>query len=837
MIEHFTAFALSYAASVACNHLPLKRKPKVQKQFEKAFKEAMEIWAPNDTVRKSQLIFVKGFIEDFKSQGFSIEVSIPKEFESFYKYFSIQICEHEVAYNFLKQTEDRKFQEEILKEIRALDNSERKNQTGLAARDKTSNKWHWYIYPNSEILLEDLFITPKFNLRKIAVDSVEEEEIRTTAFDKLFSQVEKSRVSIISGSYGCGKTILAKKIQKQFEENHTPTLFLLASELEKYVDSDLVRTELESFTKDIVVIIDALDELNFKNTASNGQNLSERVFNSFVSHLGKNIKLIVTTRIAQNEIDDALFNFAYFLEPVDIAEFLSLEVLPFGGNEIDKWLKSYFFIQEGKGENSFLTSKEIKGWRKNLKQACNNPLLLFQISERFVGGQLVDPDIYNVYSLYDEFIDNTINGRFYLESRNTKQLAAIKGRYREILKSIAIQIVELTDNMDELPIYEDFLDSNRSFNQISDQVLKDDLKDKIEKFATDKMVLQLNESELPKNVLNCYFFEHFDGKWRFRDNNILYHFVAERYFDSIYKYVKADGQTDLDAFYSSFEKSASIPLHILPIEFLLIRIRKEESVRKNLVRAIHDLIEGGFLLNITSSKQIKELDEDKLRVDILLNVIYLQLNQSGFGQIEYYFKRLNWYVSAVKKFEISLSHIVKRFFKDVTIRNAELRRMNLKGFNFDDSHLTNVRFIQDNLKTARFNGTKLEKVEFVLCDIEDSKMESVRGDIVFNNCILNDVQIEHPISLNVTFENCKIQRLRVAARNLAASPNCEFYFYNCDIRQLSLKKCRVESFVVNECIHNAFKFIGVDIRKYEVIKSIARSSKNYDADSQSRIRD
>ena len=565
----------------------------------------------------------------------------------------------------------------------------------LTKFDQSSKENHFNVFPRSNYHVNDLYIFP--NIKCNDIQELESKEVEINNDKELINFICDKKITFILGGYGVGKSMLIKKINYELKEKHK-ILYISSTQLEDYVALNNLEYDLDD--ESTIIIIDSIDELNNTKSVENEQ--SKKLIEFLAERLKPNHKLIISTRIVQNDIDKSIENYLNIICDSGIFSFGLIALQSFSKHHIKNWIEKYSWYKEDKDAKYLFEYSDIKRWKKGLQSALSNPLMLFLFSENFISkNNEPDFDIYDIYDLYSDFVSKTVKGKFDFETkRGSKQLPPqIQEEYRAILKSIAFSILRYNYN-NYIPNTEnEFLDTNRELFYISEQDIDNTLKVTIENFILNSKITKGQENPLKSNLLNCYFFEYHPKYWRFNDNNILFFFVAEKYFEIFKEYIF----TDLKFFYKKLLEYSDIPINAIIIELLLQKLKKEKKCSEILLQ-LEQMIKNGYFINFETAEHLDSISIYKVNCDILLSIVYLNLTGSKKTYLDYFIKRMTWYTSSVKLIDNRITYLVKRFFKECNLFDTEIRRINLKEFNFDSSKLKNVTFLQNKIHKSRFNN-------------------------------------------------------------------------------------------------------------------------------------
>jgi hypothetical protein len=695
---------------------------------------------------------------------------------------------------------------------------------GIGLLDDTikNHSKHFNIFPNEEIKVDELFLDPSYLILQYEdVNKTNETKNNEFLLDSL-KILEYDKILLITGAYGAGKTIVTKYLQNYLIKGGNDTIFIHGSDLQCYdpnsLISDIKKRKIE---EKLYVFVDAFDEINsIIKPINEVETLLTKVFQAATL---EGVYIIINFRTPNNESSDNIFsNIPYYIAyPTEKYNLKIIKLNYFAKTDINNWLNNYSFLMERKKKGSFLTIDDIYKAHKNLITACQNPLLLFILSKYHFNEYLNVSRVKDIYDLYESFVDSTVRGKFSDEKKmGNYSIKRIIDKYRkfltEVAKEIAINSQKFrydTDKSSEI-----LLDDNNITYGIEKSRIKIFTLDIIKRILGEEYN-ELNHSNLHDTLLNCYFFESVRNSWRFRDNNVLFFFLAEIFKNSLLDaLVSYKDLNDLNKVYSSLSKLSDIPLHPIILDFLFNKISTFPIEQKNeLINLIRQLIHNHYVLNLNESVSVFNIDYKKLNIDVFLSILFLQYNNEGFTDIAYYFKRFNWFLSAAKRINPEIVFLAKRFFKKVNIQNTELRRINLKGFNFDRAILDEVKFIQVKLYNVRKNFTKFRDVEYLLCDINDSEMRNINGNITFNNSIIKNLKIwDYENGTNILFKRCYINNLEIHSKE--QKNEIKLCFDHCDIDTLIFRDSISHNFEIKDSSFHKIKIDGSKV-KYTITEN------------------
>lgn len=675
--------------------------------------------------------------------------------------------------------------------------------------DETWQPKHFNVFPTHNIDVEEIYIEACFQEITFRKGEFEEASPDSTILGECLDIIETQNILLITGPYGSGKSILTKCIQKKLIEKGYNTLFITANNIqnEHVALHEFIRdvTEKIRIQNKLYIILDAFDELNSLE--------SDNIF-SFLEQLCRVIKqndctLIINYRTLEsiNYIDQYEYLCLIIQQEFEIGHIRLIKLKEFTSVKVSEWMANYSFLMQKNGTNKEFTKDLLRNAHKNLIVACHNPLFLYIVSQDFYKENNELHSISNIYDLYETFVRNTVKGKFSVETNlGTKVLQDLARNYIDFLKEIALNIAEQSKMFTINSIVdsdEHLLDDNTELFGISSKELTTSVNNIINLILPYKNNLRFDK--IDQKLLNCYFFEQSGNVWRFRDNNILFFFLAEKLFTSIKTaLVSVEDIQKTEEIFAKIKNAAKIPLHPIILELLLKKLKSlPKTDKKSLVFLLRTFIDEQYFLSIPKQPVDLNIDFEKLNLDIFLCILFVQLNEAGYKEISFFFKRFMWLLSVAKRLNPNMVFLAKRFYKSAKISAAEFRRVNLKGCNFDETEMRNVKFIQSKIHFVRNNNSKFQDVNYLLCDFHKTEMNEIFGNIQFDNCIINSLIFKSPNEqLTLNFERCNISRLEIFADSLVPIYLC---FKNCLIEEIFIKKSKILSLKLEYNVINVIK--------------------------------
>jgi uncharacterized protein YjbI with pentapeptide repeats len=684
---------------------------------------------------------------------------------------------------------------------------------GIGLYDQTfENRYHSKVFNFSEFSVDDVYIPPQFETRsgnsRITPDLSKGSLHKITT--DLFSE---QNILFIFGQYGVGKTLLSKQIQRELLLAGEDCLFVRAG---RFYDTregeiwDLVtQRKLNEF---LYVIIDTFDEVySLDNPAV--LNPALRAFLE-ASIKDPSIRIVINSRNIRIDLSDTLNNIDGLFREYGIDGVKNVIVLDyFSKPKIDEWLDNYRYLFEPDELIPELFKDKLNEIHKELLISCKNPLLLFLLVTSFKNKEFAA--LNDIYTVLGNFVSRTIDGKLDYGRSLTNLGQTIIPLYRDLLKKIARAINKQIEDSGDPNLYKFVFDNNTRQYEIEDRYVRDLISEEKEKILAElSKIDKINSESLVSKTFNNYFFEFNNNKWKYRDNNILFYLLAEDYFTELFHAIDGfENNLDHEAAYAYLSEKL---VHTPKIEFIELLIFKclslDNAEKKRVTYLLETFFSEGHVLNLTE-RNLQEISLRKLKLDIVLIILYLQLNKAGYSKIEYFFSRLAWAVSAIKTLDKDLKFLVKRFFRNTTISNAVIKRVDLTGYNFDFGNFKKTRFVQDSLNDSRCNSAIFEEVDFELCEIRDGEFIDFSGDINFRDCHLRNLRISPKQGENcrIVFRRCFLQNLRIFGSESGAynGRKLQLILEDSFVDTINFRRLEINPFNLNNCFYNRLTFHSV----------------------------
>lgn len=631
------------------------------------------------------------------------------------------------------------------------------------------------LFPLDNTPIDKIFIEPRYSTS--SATSLHEVEYHEDGFILSCKEaLQAQRILLILGGYGVGKTLCCRKLQSSLMDEGIHTVFLNCNRTEMLLRNiehgQLQKQVLQDRADDqeTVVFFDAYDELNY---IDNDELQYADSFLGFIFRLSSlpGVSCVINSRKIQRseaQLDD-MWLLALWQNCGDGKDLPVFELQDFDNERVRKFQASYADMQleikarnpAGKANQNFYPLIP-----KDLLHACRTPLFLYWLCRSASKGGEQD-----LYTVYEEFVDKTVNGKFAFQLGNQHPgLGRLASTYREFLRALAVAIAEKHQGIKYTKdhVFGFVIDENTTQYRLIDSEGKSGaikVRELVEKLAG-TWLESVDLDRLTTNSLTCYFLENHATGWRFKDNNVLFFFIAELLYDFLKnlsnRFVSMDHEESFaDWAAGELAKIQEVPIHPVVLEFVFKRLnRDDQGFREAVCEALCLLVRTGRIVQVTAYT-LQKINRSLVRSWIFCGLTIIRLNSRPYTphDIQYLFKRITWMLSALKRIDPNIHFLVRRFFKDCHIIDAEFRRINFGGYNFDNVQLTNVKFFQCKMDGWRARGAKFKEVEMHLCEINEADLSEFDGEILFSNSRVQNVQMTEWSQGSLVFDRCFVRQL------------------------------------------------------------------------------
>lgn len=671
--------------------------------------------------------------------------------------------------------------------------------------EKIPNRFY-EIFEGANISIDELYIEPPYQ-RVISDDyNVETRSGDTDLITHCENLLESQQILYLYGPYGYGKTFLTKKILSSISKKEMGfTLYINSRRLPVSPDAfievfsyDAIDFLIKKYGR-LYIFIDSFEDILF---ALEKGHSTLNYYEEFMDLCERysSLYFVINERIPDGITPE--YAFLPFSYVKSVKEIIKLE--NFSNPNISKWIDNYTFYNQ----NISLSYEMIKDANKNLRSSLKNPLLLLMmaISDNPISSTQ------SWYHLFHTFIEKTIKGKseleryrnFFLDSEGKDIYEAFKA----FIYDVAYKILKTSKpefDIEDFQFQDYYLDPNNTPFSIENGKIQSIIEKRFKDFVPEKKKNQLYK------YLNCYFFEcnriNKDLQyWKFKDNNILFFLFASGFCSlfeaALKKYSSPDNNNSLLKIASPLkEHFDQVPLHPVIIEFILDRI-EHTGCSEDYVGFIQDLIRNEEIINIPTKESLS-INFEKIKTDILFSIIYIHFNKTYTIENRHCFKRLAQYFSFIKHIDKNIASIIQRYYRNISVIDAEFRGINLKGYNLSYSKLKQVSFMRCKMERTLFKGNYLNDVLFNLCYLNDMTFDKVIGKFTFKSCellhisvvidntVYNDLNPKKELELH----NCIVDQVFISSKLNRISIKLR----NCEIRQLQIN-CRDVDLSIEGCV-------------------------------------
>lgn len=672
---------------------------------------------------------------------------------------------------------------------------------------------YFYLFGDRQCTIEDVFTLNNYSV----IEFGDEDSESVENIEDVVGLVKKQQYLLVVGSYGSGKTTLLKKLYLEYKRREKTVYTFEAKDLFEISSYDK-QIEFEEFFDlicegETVILIDALDDLNVPSSQESEKSILEFFVSNMFEYMSKhsNIYFIISSRkfayIHENDEESVADKIFYYTPENTKMKMIISE--KFNAETVKNWIDNYPFLQ-----NKSINKNEIKSINKKIMSALQNPLFLYIFIKQYEKTSRIK-DNQGFYYYYEQFIDQTIKGKYFRESSiGASVIVENVDKYRELLRKIAYDILKVNSSQirdivnpmiieEEQPLLNDVLQNYKFFISYNDfsETTKECFKDLKKLHSVDNA-----------NFLNCYFFKNVGKQVFFTDINILFTLAAERICEQLIllaekEYFEIEDLKALDV----------IDFYPQIIDYIIYKL-KDFNKLKSFRKYFRSFVLNKDIrnrMNVLEGNE-KELEETFAQI-LMMYILFFKFNENNLSTPEYrhVFKEMIYYSNAYKTFCYQNGwdnqiFTVERYFIGNVLDKLSLNRVNLKNFNFKTAIFKNTKFNQCKFyDTSFFDAEICDKMEYILCEIKNSNMKfknnNVENKIKFTDCKIDNVD------LNVL---CESRFIRCYIKQLTININ--------DIRELSFEKCSIDKIIINGGIANTKIYFNacifntsIDLCKYK----------------------
>lgn len=157
-------------------------------------------------------------------------------------------------------------------------------------------------------------------------------------------------------------------------------------------------------------------------------------------------------------------------------------------------------------------------------------------------------------------------------------------------------------------------------------------------------------------------------------------------------------------------------------------------------------------------------------------------------------KKLTVYFLHEKEVFRSNTTYLGTFFKECTLRRANVGIRKITGFNFSRSNIIHSKFANSIIRSPTFSQVKFTQAHFWFCEIEGLVFFEPSGDVTFENCQIKKFLAIKSSKFLVAFKNCYIHQCNIEGNSKSTSDKVEVSVINCTrIEKLILSELKASS--------------------------------------------
>jgi len=288
-----------------------------------------------------------------------------------------------------------------------------------------------------------------------------------------------------------------------------------------------------------------------------------------------------------------------------------------------------------------------------------------------------------------------------------------------------------------------------------------------------------------------------------KDTNILFYLAAQRQRTFIEDFLRNERTHEsCETFYEELETLDFCGFNYHVIDYVLVYFKNKKEMYTPIISLMK------YVINIAHSKKISNKHINKKMAFFYL--LFIKIYSGDYTSSEMYrhvFKDLFLISKSLREAYSKEKHhyTIERYFMNLNIKSAIIKRLNLKHYNFKGSTIKSTSFKQCKFYKNSFEDTCINKLDFkhsslnkIAFDLKNEERLNLMSygsdyNICFSNCTIMDLKISN--SDITIFKSCNIENLDVTFKQ----SNQLLFFDNCKISKLkvssSMSSCRT-NFVV-----------------------------------------
>jgi uncharacterized protein YjbI with pentapeptide repeats len=150
--------------------------------------------------------------------------------------------------------------------------------------------------------------------------------------------------------------------------------------------------------------------------------------------------------------------------------------------------------------------------------------------------------------------------------------------------------------------------------------------------------------------------------------------------------------------------------------------QQDMANQETLQRKLVDLVQGGRKV---SSPAIE------LRLRLLVVLAFINTYNASYRDIDGFSSDVQSLALDLKSRDSVAFDIWRACFRGINLNDIELK-LDLDGYNFSRSTLSNVQILRQEVRETLFDDCHLQRVAFCNCDLKNMTLKGVDGDVAFD---------------------------------------------------------------------------------------------------------
>lgn len=628
---------------------------------------------------------------------------------------------------------------------------------GLSALDQTEKQNHFRIFAHETVPIDRVYLDPVFDVIDVDTGALEAPPVQGSDFLTTAKQlVLRDRILFIIGPYGCGKTVLSKRLQSELMRFGDETAYMLSQDAAAWPEAQLRAAAAERFQRrrrkqGMTVVFDEFDAVV---RLDEPRDAELKILKTFLElrGLGEDMRIVVVCRVLPDNTDPdrthMISLFGTVCLDLDITRFALLDVGYFDRPRVNSWITAYSNeLERGPRRVESLGLKSIP---KGLRSDCENPLMLYMAALKLIEGNGSSEQLDNLYDFYGGFVERTARGKFHLNielKRWAPQLAAFRSEYREFLCDLAVAIDRTARDYRGKPSV-----PLSQVERLIDELLTRDRRDHTSRFDRKRVF---------NTLMSCYFLAQVDGWWHFRDKGILSFLLAESMWVQLCRAARAwsdFGEANL----GHLQEAARIRMVPDTLDLLLARIRAFPDIGRKVAQVVAHFHRTGKLL--TRSVQRAEA----IALDTLAFIILLQSSHEGPPTRPKLDETFGALVSSSQDVEPTCFDALRRCLRGAELRQWAIGGLVCSGFDFRKCALVESSFEKCTGELV-LTEAQANSISFRNCQFDEVRLDGVEGHVRMVDCNIVLLRIIESCSVQYSMVRCNVEEIRIEGRRGARS--------------------------------------------------------------------